>query len=258
MKYIEGFLKLLLVLFEKSGGILYTGLVVATIFMFWLTGEFHSAYPHNPALHLKWSIILVLLLSGVGVLLILADLLRLSVKPTPTHAQLVDKLRQKPLINDIITGRLQRITVEPSPLNEKNIIRHLEEIMHVVQGEWECVPILEVIKLFVRIALMVALYTLISMNLTLYSKDVIFSTLGSDSHWLSHLYNTMVAMFLVGYDAAFPMGDLGFILGIAEILSGIFALIVVLDFVLTSAYQDMDSFRDALRSYLILSSPTMV
>jgi hypothetical protein len=59
-------------------------------------------------------------------------------------------------------------------------------------------------------------------------------------------------MFLVGYDAAFPVHDLARLVTIAEIISGIFALVVVLDFVLTNVYQDMNSVRDAVRSCLIL------
>lgn len=257
-KYIEKLLGFLLVIYKEYGRIAYPVLIVVILFLSLLTVEFNPEFASHPTLRLERTIIGALVLSGLGVLFVLGDLLRLGVRPTPTHTELVAKLRrEEPFVDDVIKGRLERLK-KTKPGDEKEMVEALEEIMHVVRGEVEFVPIFEVIKLFMRIMVIVALYTLISMNLTCYSKVAIFNTLSPHSNWLSYLYNTVAVMFLVGYDAAFPVHDLARLVTIAEIISGIFALVVVLDFVLTSAYQDMDSLRDALRSYLILCQPTMV
>lgn len=253
MRYIKSLADLSLAFYETHARYSYAALLAATFFVILLTWGVNPGYVSQPTPSLSVMITVSLVASGVGILFLLGDLLRLGVKPTPTYKQLVRRLRQEELIDQVVTARLELIKAAEHPPDERSMIAHLEEIMAIVQGEWKFFPIIELIRLSARVAMIVVLYTLISMNLTYCLQAAIFNTLEPFPDWLFYLYNTVVAMFLGGYGVAFPVHSLARVLAIAEILSGVFALVVVFDSVLTGTYQDMGSFRDAMHSHLILA-----
>ena len=198
-KLFVKFLDLLTGFYETNIREFYTGVFFIKILLIILTAVHENFYGPSPSWLLTYTDdSLSIWVAVLAIILILADLLRQSAKPTPTHSQIVAVLVGNRLVSHVLTARSGQIRKAQSSPNESEMMEHLDEIMQVVQGEWKYVPIFKVIRLFMKSWMIVALYAILSVNLTICFGDI-FGGLSRSSAWLAYVYNTIAGMFLIGY-----------------------------------------------------------
>ena len=186
----------------------------------------------------------------------LLKLFREATDPIQSHAYWWDKLRKVPKVRFHIITREADIVIRRGAgetIPESDIEIHVDEIWVRARFFIHDHTVRKFIKLIEGVGVIAILLSLIMMNLT-YLLGEGFNTLDQNAPWFSYLYNTVSAMFMVGFDILYPTQIWGRIVSVINVLIGISLLVVVLDFITTSVQEESEVIRDALRIHLLATA----
>lgn len=204
--------------------------------------------------HAHTQVVFCLACTGPLICFMLLDMLWDALQPGPTYQDLILRLRSNPYIAMVMHSVAESFTTE-TPASEKEITESLEEIMAVVNWErWLALEPLRALclPLFKFLGILL-LYTFTAMNLVYYWPGTqVFNGLNLQSNPINYFYATIAAMLLVGSNYGEPIHPAAQFLGVCEIFTGILFLIVIVDFITTTVFQQLGQIRNAVRTYLIL------
>lgn len=217
---------------------------------------YHQTWYQSNSSFLKFGIKVILIFCTFGALLVLGDLLRMSLRWIPTYTKVIEDMVEKNWrIKDVLYPNINLFKErydEAEFYDERMLVRCIEEVTAVVYGEFRYQEIFSLLQIVFRALILLFFFTLFSINLSCFLQAPLYEGLEISSDFWSYWHNAFYGMFVHRYVNP-PNGIVAQVVGIMQIITGMTITVVALNLIISGQRDIMNTYRDAIRNYFILS-----